>query len=148
MVTRQVRHAPLVLLLCLAGLAAGCGASARTQALRTGLLSLNIARDTARATSKEREKQIVDGCNAPTCTKEEGHAKLDAWRVVVDAAYAAIDDGYDAILAALVLDDAKSTIDAGAAIAKALELVKGMKNPAAKPAAADKADKPDKEKTP
>jgi hypothetical protein len=136
MIARQTRHVGIVLLFCLCLGLVGCGASARTTALRTSLVSLNVARDTARAASKEREKQIVDACNPPTCTKEEGHARLDAWRELVDKAYMAIDDGYDAILAALVLDDAKSASDAGAAVAKALSLVKDMKNPAtsAKPA--------------
>lgn len=144
MIARQTRHVGIVLLLCLClvGLV-GCGASARTTALRTSLVSLNVARDTARAASKEREKQIVDACNPPTCTKEEGHARLDAWRELVDKAYTAIDDGYNAILAALVLDDAKSATDAGAAVSKALALVKDMKNPVAstKPATPD--TKPD-----
>ncbi|HSX23350.1 MAG TPA: hypothetical protein VLE97_11305 [Gaiellaceae bacterium] len=133
MITRHTRHVGLVVLLLGFVALAGCGASARTTALRTSLVSLNGARDTARAASKEREKQIVNDCNPPTCTKEEGHARLDAWRELVDKAYTAIDDGYDAILAALVLDDAKSAIDAGTAIAKALALVKDMKNPAATP---------------
>lgn len=125
------RRARTAVLICLVVLASACGANARVQGLRVGLVSLNVARDTARAAAKEREKQIVDACNPPTCTDEEGHKQLNAWRVTVDAAYAAIDDGYDAILAAVVLDDAKSAESAGKAVAKALELVKGLKNPAA-----------------
>lgn len=133
MLQRHVRRTQIAALLCLVGLASACGASTRTQALRTGLLSLNVARDTVRAASKEHEKQIVDACNPPSCTKEQGHAELDAWRTTVDLATVAIDDGYDAILAASILDDVKSVSAAGAAVAKALDLVKGMKNPAAPP---------------
>jgi hypothetical protein len=138
----------IALVFLIALVASGCGASARTRALRTGLVSLNVARDTMRAASKEREKQIVADCNPPSCTKEEGHARLDAWRVIVDTVATAIDDGYDAILAASILDDAKSAGAAGSAVAKAVELVKSMKNPTA-PTKAPTADKAaDKEVTP
>lgn len=143
MIARHIRHVGLVILLLGFVAIAGCGASARTTALRASLVSLNVARDTARATSKEREKQIVDDCNPPTCTKEDGHARLDAWRALVDVAYTAIDDGYDAILAALVLDDAKSAKDAGAAVVRALSLVKDMKNPAKSVKPAPSTAKPD-----
>lgn len=131
----------IALVFLIALVAFGCGASARTTTLRTSMVALNVARDTNRALSKEREKQIVADCNPPSCTKEEGHARLDAWRVLVDTATTAIDDGYDAILAAFILDDAKSADAAAAAVAKALDLVKGLKNPTA-PSKTTPADKP------
>lgn len=118
----------LVLLVAL--VTSGCGASARTQALRTSLVALNVARDTMRATSKEREAQIVDDCDPPSCTKEDGHARLEEWRAHVDAVAAAIDDGYDAIWAASLLDDLKSARDAGAAVNRALHLVKSLETSA------------------
>jgi hypothetical protein len=103
-----------------------CGASAHTKALRASLVTLNVARDTLRAASKAREAQIVDACDPPGCTREEGHARLEAWRARVDAVAAAIDDGYDAIWAASLLDDPKSARDAGSAVTRALDLVKSL----------------------
>jgi hypothetical protein len=127
----------IALILLLALVTAACGASARTKALRTSLVALNVARDTMRATSKAREEQIVDGCGPPSCTKEEGHARLDAWRASVNAIAAAIDDGYDAIWTAALLDDLKSAHDAGAAVTKAVGLVQSMKDPPTAPTSAD-----------
>lgn len=135
-----VPRVSLVLLITL--VVAGCGASARTKALRTSLVALNIARDTMRATSKEREKQIVDDCDPPNCTKEEGHARLEEWRAHVDAVAVAIDDGYDAIWTAALLDDLKSASTAGSAVAKALDLVKGLSGPTTTPETTDKETTP------
>lgn len=122
----QRRAATLVLLLCLC-LASACGASARVKALRVSLIALNTARDTTLALSKEREKQIYDGCNPPACTKEEGHARVDAWRVKVDVAIKAIDTGYRAVHDAALLDDAMSVSAASAAAASALTLYNQLK---------------------
>lgn len=124
MITRHASR--LVMLICLVGLV-GCGASSRTKALRVNLVALNTARDTVLALSKEREKQIYDACNPPTCTKEEGHARVDAWREKVDAVIKAIDTGYRAVHDAALLDDSKSTLDASTAAAKALDLYKKLK---------------------
>lgn len=118
---------PVALLLVL--VCGACGASARTGALRTSLITLNVARDTVRAASKEREARIVKDAGS----KDEGRTQLDAWRATVDKITMAIDDGYDAIWAGALLDDAKSVSAAEAAVAKALALVKDMKNPAAPP---------------
>lgn len=104
-----------------------CGASARHKTLRVNLVALNTARDTVLALSKEREKQIYDGCNPPTCTKEEGHARVDAWQKKVDVAVQAIDVGYRAVHDAALLDDTKSAAAAAAAAAKALEIYKTLK---------------------
>lgn len=71
--------------------------------------------------------QIVDQASS----KEEGRVKLDAWRAIIDKVDAAIDDGYDAILAASILNDAPSASAAGAAVAKALALVRELKDPTA-----------------
>lgn len=121
----------IVPILLVAVLAIGaCGASARTKTLRASLVTLNVARDTMRATSRAREAQIVDACDPPDCTKEEGHARLEEWRAHVDAIAEAIDDGYDAIWAASLLDDLKSARDAGAAVTRALDLVKSLETPA------------------
>lgn len=118
---------PRIVPILIVALLAGCGASARTKVLRTSLVALNVARDTLRTTSKEREMQIVDQASS----KEEGRAKLDAWRAIIDKVDAAIDDGYDAILAASILNDAPSASAAGAAVAKALALVRELKDPTA-----------------
>jgi hypothetical protein len=128
----SMRRAVPILLVALLACGA-CGASVRTQALRTSLITLNIARDTLRATSREREKQIIDACDPPSCTKEEGHARLETWRGRVDMVAAAIDDGYDAIRDATILDDPKSAEAVGIAVARALALVKTVEDPARPP---------------
>jgi hypothetical protein len=122
----------LVMLLCLVGLIAACGASARTQALRTSLVALNAARDTLLTVSKDREAQIV----AKATSKEEGRTQLDAWRADVDKVAAAIEVGYRAIHDAALLSDAKSAREAAIAAQKALSLIKDLKdlkNPATPP---------------
>jgi len=111
---------PLLLIALLT--CAACGASARTQALRVGLVALNGARDTLLVTSKAREAQIVEHA----ATKEEGRAQLDAWRATVDKIAVAIEDGYRAIYGAAILNDVKSASAAGAAVTKALALLKGL----------------------
>src|SRR5680860_1570292 len=100
--TAPRRAVGLVVLLCLALCA--CGASSRTKALRVNLVALNTARDAVLALSKEREEQIYDSCNPPTCTKEEGHARVDAWRGKIDVAIKTIDVGYRAVHDAALLD--------------------------------------------
>lgn len=112
-------------LLVLLGLAlcVGCGASLRTKALRVNLVALNAARDTMLAVSKEREAQIVEHAT----TKEEGRAHLDAWRLTVDKAAAALEVGYRAIYGAAILNDLPSSSEAAAATAKALALLKELK---------------------
>lgn len=118
---RLVRLAtPSLLLLAL--LLAACGANARTLALRTGLVSLNVARDTLLTVSKTREAQII----AATTTKESGAAQLATWRGVVDKVAAAIEDGYRAIYGAALLDDAASAASAASAVADALTLLKDL----------------------
>lgn len=106
-----------------------CGPNARTTALRDSLVTLNVARDTMLTVSREHEAQIVTHCNPPTCTREAGHAQLDAWRKVIDRVAATIDDGYRLIYSAAILDDAKSLTDAIAAVQEALTLLKTLKNP-------------------
>jgi hypothetical protein len=126
MIPRHPLRSVLVVLLVLLGLTA-CGASSRTKALRVNLVALNTARDTVLAISKEREKQLYDGCNPPTCTKEEGHARVEAWQKKVDAAVAAIDLAYKATHDAGLLGDAKSAADAAAAAKKALDTYEQLK---------------------
>ncbi|MBE3111196.1 MAG: hypothetical protein IMZ46_11920 [Acidobacteria bacterium] len=122
----------LVVLVVLLGLTA-CGASARTKALRVNLVALNTARDTVLAISKEREKQLYDTCLAeikrepPTCSQEEGHARVGAWQKKVDEAVAAIDLAYKAVHDAGLLGDAKSAADAAAAAKKALDTYEQLK---------------------
>ena len=117
----------LAVLLCLA-LCAGCGgANSRTKFLRVNLVALNTARDAVLALSKEHEKQIYDRCNPPTCTKEEGHARVDAWRGKVDVVVKSIDLGYRAVHDAALLADAKSASDASAAALRALALYNELK---------------------
>lgn len=120
-------------LLLIALLCAACGASARTLALRTSLVTLNVARDTLRTTSKDREDQII----AKATSKEEGKAKLATWRSGVDKIAATIDDAYHLIYGAALLDDAKSAQDAATAVTKVLELIKdlqALKDPLVPPA--------------
>jgi hypothetical protein len=102
---------------------AACGASSRTKALRVGLVSVNTARDSTVQFSKARESQIVDAATS----KEDGQAKLAAWRASVDAVMAALDVAQKAIYDAAILNDAKSASEAGAAIVKALALAKELK---------------------
>jgi len=116
----------LVVLLCLVALCA-CGASTRTKTLRVNLVALNTARDTALSISKERETQLYASCNPPTCTKEEGHATVDAWQKKVDVVIKALDLAYRATHDAGLLGDAKSASDAGAAAARALTLYRQLK---------------------
>ena len=115
----------VLMMLCLV---AACGASSRTKALRVNLVALNTARDAVLALSKEREKQIYDTCNPPTCTKDEGHARVDAWRKKIDVAIKAIDVGYRTVHDAALLDDIKSVSAAAAAAAKALALYNELKD--------------------
>jgi hypothetical protein len=109
----------LVLYACLPA----CGPGARTRTLRAGLISLNVARDTMLAVSKEREAQIVEHA----ATKEQGRAELDAWRKRVDTAATALEVGYRAIYTASILDDAKSLTDATAAVAQVIAIVATLK---------------------
>lgn len=126
------RGAGLAVLLCLA-LCVGCGASARTKVLRVNLIALNTARDAVLALSKDREKQIYDTCLAeaaltpPACTKDEGHARVEAWQKKIDEAIKTLDIGYRAIHDAALLNDAKSESEARAAFTAALALVEDLK---------------------
>lgn len=123
----QVRG-PILFVLLVALLA--CGASARTKALRVGLVSLNAARDSTLAVSKAREELIVEGCltATPPCTKAEVTAKVAEWRVHVDAVFDALDVAYHAVHDAWILNDSPSASAAstkvGKALAQAKELVK------------------------
>lgn len=132
MIPRHPVRSVLVVLLVLLGLTA-CGASSRTKALRVNLVALNTARDAVLTISKEREQQLYGGCLAeakkepPTCTKEEGHARVDAWQKKVDAAVSAIDLAYKATHDAGLLGDAKSAADAAMAAKKALDTYEQLK---------------------
>ena len=132
MILRPAVRSVLVVLVVLLGLTS-CGASARTKALRVNLVALNTARDAALAISKEREKQLYDTCLEevkrvpPTCSQEEGHARVDAWQKKVDKAVAAIDLAYKAVHDAGLLGDAKSAADAAAAAKKALDTYEQLK---------------------
>lgn len=126
MIQRTTTRLKIVVLVVLLGLAA-CGASARTKTLRVNLVALNTARDAVLVLSKAREKQIYDGCNPPTCTKEEGHTRVDAWREKVDVAIKALDLAYRAVHDAGLLGDAKSASDAAVAAAKALAIYNELK---------------------
>lgn len=99
---------------------AACGASSRTKALRVSLVSVTTTRDTVVKVSHERATQIIDAATS----KEDGRAKLDAWREQVDAALKALDVAQDAIFTAALLNDAKSASEAGAAVVRALALAK------------------------
>lgn len=118
---------PILLIAFLSAACGASGASMRTKTLRMDLVAINTARDSVLSISKEREKQIYDSCNPPSCTKEEGHAKVDAWEKEVDAVIKSLDIGYNAIHDAFVLDDSKSAIDAAAAAKKALALYQQLK---------------------
>ena len=132
MIPRHALRSILVVLTVLLALTS-CGASARTKALRVNLVALNTARDATLAISKEREKQLYDTCltqaaqTPPACTKEEGHARVEAWQKKVDEAVAAIDLAYKAVHDAGLLGDAKSAADAAAAAKKALDTYEQLK---------------------
>lgn len=119
----------LLFLLCLPA----CGASARVKTLRVSLVALNTASDATLVISKEREKQLYDTCLAemaltpPKCSKEEGHARVEAWQKTVDAVIKAIDVGYRSVHDAALLDDSKSAIGAATAAKKALDLYNQFK---------------------
>ena len=117
----------LVVLLCLAAFLGACGASSRTKTLRVNLVALNTARDAVLSISKEREQQIYDSCNPPSCTKDEGHARVDAWRGKVDVVVKSIDLGYRAVHDAALLADTKSASNASAAALRALALYNELK---------------------
>lgn len=117
--TRPLRLLVVVGLLALSA----CGASQRSRALRVGLTSLNVARDTMLAVSKERERQIVEHA----ATKEQGRTELDAWRTKVDKVALALEVGYRAIYAASILNDAKSASDAVTAVAIAVAAITALK---------------------
>lgn len=102
-----------------------CGASSRTKALQVNLHALDTASGAMLSISKERETQIVEHAT----TKEEGRAALDAWRARVDAVEQAIEMGYRAVYSASILNDATSASEAGAAVVKALALLKEIKKP-------------------
>ena len=127
--TRLLRIAVVVLVIAIAA----CGASSRTKALRVNLVALNTARDAVLTISKEREKQIYDSCNPPSCAKEEGHARVDAWRGKVDVVIKAIDLGYRGVHDAALLADTKSASDAAAAALRALALYNELKDLKEKP---------------
>jgi hypothetical protein len=125
----QRRASRLTVLLAFIGLLVlgACGASSRLKVIRANVVALNAAGDVVLALSKEREKQLYDSCNPPTCTKEEGHARVEAWQKKVNVVMDAINRGYQAQHDAALLDDAKSAAHATAAAAKALDLYKQLK---------------------
>ena len=94
----------LVALFALASLStsAGCGPSAREKTLSTTLLGVNGARDGFLAWEDKHENAIIDACNLPTCTLEQGEAKLAAYRAKAVVVVEAFEVAYRAIaLAAL-----------------------------------------------
>ena len=125
------RHVARLVVLCC--LVAACGANTRLKVFRVNVVALNTARDAVLALSKEREKQLYDTCLEevkrvpPTCSQEEGHARVDAWQKKVDEVIKVIDIGYRAQHDAALLDDTKSAAAAAAAAAKALDLYKQLK---------------------
>jgi len=128
MFKRMTAHRAIVLvILIFLALCMGCGASSRLKVLRVNVVALNTARDAVLAISKEREKQLYDSCNPPTCIKEEGYARVEAWQKKVDVIIKVIDVGYRAQHDAALLDDTKSAAAAAAAAAKALDLYNELK---------------------
>lgn len=117
----------IITLVMLVGFAFGCGASARTKALQTGHVALNAARDMTLEVSRTREKQIVDACNPPTCTLEEGHRQLMAWRMRVDVVVIRMGAAYRLLAAAALAKDAKSADAALLAIKLAVDEARGLK---------------------
>lgn len=104
---------------------AACGASARRDTLRGNIVALDVARDTTLKISKEHEAAIIEHATS----KDEARVRLDEWRAVVDSMMVALEDGYRITYSAAILDDAKSASEAGAAVAKALALLKELKKP-------------------
>ena len=125
------RHVARLVVLCC--LVTACGANTRLKVFRVNVVALNTARDAVLALSKEREKQLYDTCLEevkrvpPTCSQEEGHARVEAWQKKVDEAVAAIDLAYKVVHDAGLLGDAKSAADAVAAAKKALDTYEQLK---------------------
>ena len=123
----RTRLVPRIVFIVLIACVMACGASSRLKVYRANVVALNTARDAVLAFSKEREKQIYADCNPPSCTKEEGYARVEAWQKKVDEIIYVIDIGYRAQHDAALLDDTKSAAAAAAAAAKALDLYKQLK---------------------
>lgn len=113
---------PVMLLLAFV---AACGANARRDTLRGNIVALDVARDATLKLSKEHEAAIIEHATS----KDEARVQLAEWRDVVDSMMTALEDGYRITYSAAILDDAKSASEAGAAVAKALALLKELKKP-------------------
>jgi hypothetical protein len=118
---RMPRSSVAVLLVLLVA----CGAGARTKTLQATLIAANVARDTFREIGRTREDQIIEACTVPPeCTKEQAHAKVDAFRLSVAPIVDAISTAYQMIGTAFSLDDSKSVAEATAAVGRATKLMK------------------------
>lgn len=115
-----------LLLIIVCTLASACG-GARTKALQATHVSLNVARDTVLEVSRTRERQIVDDCDPPSCSYEEGRKRLDEWRARVDVVVDKIAAGYRLLAAAALADDARSFSDAIQAGKLAVDAARGLK---------------------
>lgn len=109
-------------LLLLVVLLAACGASARTKALQTQLLAVNVARDTLVAVSEKRQAQLVESA----VSVDDGKAKLAAFRKAREPVVEAFEKAYRAIAAAALIDDASSVTEIAAAVMNAVTLVKEL----------------------
>lgn len=98
-----------------------CGASARTRALQSQLAITNVARDTFVAVSEKRQLQIVETATS----REDGIAKLTAFRKARDPVVKAFEAAYRAIAAAALIDT--SVAEVAAAVTNAITLVKELR---------------------
>jgi hypothetical protein len=117
---------PVTVLLFLFVLVA-CGASARTKALQATHVTLNVARDTLLEVSRTREGQLVDACNPPECTLEQGKKQLGDWRAKVDQVAKKLEAAYRLLAAAALASDAGSSSEAIKAAKLAAEAVGGLR---------------------
>jgi hypothetical protein len=113
-------------LLLLVVVLAACGASSRTKALRAAHISVNVTRDTVLEVSRTRETQIVDACNPPSCTLEQGRAQLAAWRGKVDDVVGKLATAYRLLAAAALGSDAESASEAIKAVKLAVDAAGGL----------------------
>jgi hypothetical protein len=92
---------PAIALLFIVLLAA-CGASAREKALTSSLTALDVAADTVVEVSNKRQEQIVETATS----RDEAHAKVDAFRAERAPVIEDIARAYKAIATAALGDGA------------------------------------------
>jgi hypothetical protein len=97
----KTKHSLLVLL---ALLAIGCGASQREKTLRAAFVATNSARDGFATFDRERQQEIIDKATS----LEQGQAALVAYREKQGKIALVFEDVYRALTAAVLAEDTGS----------------------------------------